>query len=142
MRRKLKLGIILILIIIILVPLVWFSEVWIHNHDYYGIVENKSGVVLVLKSFLTLGEKLSCEGEEVKLPYGYAKVDSASAMGILPAISSMEKGLNKRYTFLEQLGSTKIWLDEETNKCIYINTKRYGGLMYMILYVRDSNVAS
>ena len=115
-----------------------FTESWIHTHDYYGLLKDTSGTVYILKSVLPKNDFLAADGILLKLPYGYAKIHSNSAMGFLPFTDNVSwiQELNRAYKFVDQFGSNYVWLDETKKRLLLVTLKRSGLINYLIFHTK------
>ncbi|MDR2718973.1 MAG: hypothetical protein LBB89_13045 [Treponema sp.] len=133
----LKISKIIITFILIMI-FIGINEHWIHSHDERGLLENKLAVPLLITGFFPLlDNNLNFDNIEIKLPYGYRKVNEYSAITIIGSPSKIYRELDNRFDFVDQLGSSMVWVDKNNDKLIFINEVQRGGIRYLFMNTKN-----
>ena len=135
--KKRKCLIIFILLIIFVIS----SEYWIHSIDGkngYGVLNKKIAIPYILASILPIKNIVNYDSIEIKLPYGYKMVDKYSSVGVINSAKSWNDfydDMNTRFEYIDQLGSSKLWIDNVNNKTIFVNHIRRVGIYYLTINI-------
>jgi hypothetical protein len=127
----------IILFVFIFIILIVF-EIWIHEHDQYGIMKKEYASIYMIKSLFPIKEYLEIDGIRVLLPYGVTKVNEYSGIGFSIFVNRDEwnKKMNIDYEFIDDLGSSHVWRDNAKNKLIFVTHVQRGLIDYWIINIK------
>ena len=130
------------LVIIILIIFVVFNEYRIHSiddKDGYGVLNKKLATPYILASIFPIKNIVKYDNIEIKLPYGYKLVDKYSSVGIINSKTSWNNfydEMDTKFEYIDQLGSSKLWIDNINNKAIFVNHIKRGGIYYLTINIK------
>ncbi len=125
--------------IILLVLISFFSllEIYFKRNDFLNIFNNKSVVINLLKGFIPDKEQIIIDNFEIKVPYGYEKINNNTAIGLFSNIKELKNTMNNKYNFVDQFGSVYTWEDSVNKKLIFVYAKRYAKINYLNIEIKD-----
>jgi len=136
LSKKMKYTIVLFLLVIFF----GLIEYWAHFHDEYKILKNKIALPYIILSFLPFENSINYDNINVKLPYGYSKINEYSAIAVFGSLNKifyLNKHIHNEY--LEQFGSAWLWfMDYE--KYVFMTQIKRGGIYYLYFNTIDNNI--
>jgi len=126
-------------IILFFIVLIGSFEYWIHSQDSYGILKNKFACPYLILSIITINNNLYYDNINIKLPYGFKNVSNYTAVGFsIFSLEKMNKEMDKRYNENILLGASKLWIDNENKKLIFITNTQRGGIQFINLKIENN----
>lgn len=131
------------LILILLLTIFISIEYRIHLIDDrygYSVLNKKLAIPYILASILPIRNIVKYDNIKIILPYGYKLVDKYSSVGIIYSTISYNifyHEMNKKFEYIDQFGSSKLWIDNINNKAIFVYNIRRGGIYFLSIDIKE-----
>lgn len=138
MKTSIKICLIISIFLFITIGIALLRfEKYVHKNDIFQIFENKIVLLELAKGFVPNNEKFEIDEYKFKVPYGFKKVNSETAISFFSNSNGLFKILNSKYEFIDQLGSNWVWKDIQNNKLIFVYKKRYTNINYLSIVIKQ-----
>jgi hypothetical protein len=106
----------------------------------YSVLNKKLAIPYILASILPIRNIVKYDNIKIILPYGYKLVDKYSSVGIIYSAISYNifyYEMNKKFEYIDQFGSSKLWIDNINNKAIFVYNIRRGGIYFLSIDIKE-----